>query len=585
MLVSVLFSGVLVARSLVLASPVQPPVLAHESISELPDGWALHSEPLEEEILSLRVALRKSSDKILDIAQAVSNPNASQYGRHLSAAELREITDSDDSVACNAVQQWLQSHSIEDTTCDNGYVRFTTSVSNANRVLKSKFDYYQLDDNVPALRTKAYHLPQALVEHVDFVFPTVHFMSSGRKNRRHIEVRQHGIPTGPVTCGNSICPQNLTSRYNITYYPKDGSSGSKIGITGFIDNFPNQTDVNAFLRAHGMQKTRAANYSVQVIKDGPTKIPVSSALTVEPILDLDYSLAFTGPIPATFYTTGGKGVLLNQPGNKPAPANESLNEPYLDFFEALLAENSPPQVISISYSDDEQSVPIKYAQKVCNLIAQAAARGITVIGSSGDGGAAGTGSSNCIGPDGKHRLIPTFPSSCPWITSVGAVAPYGGPASYSSGGFSNYFSTPSWQTAATAGFIKELNGSHAGVYNASGRGIPDVSLLGDDYLIQVGGYNQTAKGTSASTPVFAAMIALLNDLRLRAGKPVLGHLNPLLYSEKFGPAFRDVISEFGTSSGCSDGNFVEGGWEALQGWDASTGLGEPDFSKLRSLLV
>ena len=36
-------------------------------------------------------------------------------------------------------------------------------------------------------------------------------------------------------------------------------------------------------------------------------------------------------------------------------------------------------------------------------------------------------------------------------------------------------------------------------------------------------------GTSAATPTVAGMIALANDARLDAGKPVLGFLNPFIY--------------------------------------------------------
>lgn len=155
------------------------------------------------------------------------------------------------------------------------------------------------------------------------------------------------------------------------------------------------------------------------------------------------------------------------------------------------------------------------------------------------------------------------------------------PSDFSGGGFSHVFGVPDWQKAATKQYQKLLGTKHKGFYNASKRGIPDVALLGDDYLIVAGVYESARSGTSASTPVFAAMIALLNDIRLHAGKPVLGHLNPVLYSTHLTRAFTDVVD--GSSDGCSWGNTFEIGFEALKGWDAATGLGTPDFAKLRAL--
>ena len=69
----------------------------------------------------------------------------------------------------------------------------------------------------------------------------------------------------------------------------------------------------------------------------------------------------------------------------------------------------------------------------------------------------------------------------------------------------------------------------------------------------------------------AGIFGLLNDLRAQAGKPSLGFLNPLLYSR--GAALsNDILS--GSNAGCGTGGFA-----ALQGWDAVTGWGSPDFPR------
>ena len=101
-------------------------------------------------------------------------------------------------------------------------------------------------------------------------------------------------------------------------------------------------------------------------------------------------------------------------------------------------------------------------------------------------------------------------------------------------------------------------------------------------------------GTSAAAPVTASIVALLNDARLRAGKPVLGFLNPLLYLGGY-KGFTDITN--GTSDGCNGhdtqtGEPVVGAgvipgahWNATVGWDPVTGFGVPNFGALMQLAL
>merc|ERR1711935_783733 len=76
-------------------------------------------------------------------------------------------------------------------------------------------------------------------------------------------------------------------------------------------------------------------------------------------------------------------------------------------------------------------------------------------------------------------------------------------------------------------------------FDRQGRATPDVSALGEGYQVLVDGQVQMESGTSASTPTFAGYVSLLNEARTRAGKPVMGYLNPFLYQNA--DVMRDVV--------------------------------------------
>lgn len=134
-------------------------------------------------------------------------------------------------------------------------------------------------------------------------------------------------------------------------------------------------------------------------------------------------------------------------------------------------------------------------------------------------------------------------------------------ADFSSGGFSDVFLLPAYQLDAVTGYMKQLGSANASSVNTTGRAYPDVSAQGFHFVVEVDGQPQSFDSTSASGATFAAIIALLNDRLLNAGKPPLGFLNPLLYSKGL-PALNDVVSG-GSSPSCG----VQSGPAVTQGWD------------------
>ncbi|KAJ3879566.1 peptidase S8/S53 domain-containing protein [Lentinula edodes] len=140
------------------------------------------------------------------------------------------------------------------------------------------------------------------------------------------------------------------------------------------------------------------------------------------------------------------------------------------------------------------------------------------------------------------------------------------------------FDRPWYQDRAVNEFLETL-GEHtySDLFNRFGRAYPDVSAQGVNFRVFIGGNPYLISGTSASSPTFAGIVALLNDARLHAGLPPLGFLNPLLY-KRGAEALNDVT--VGNNPGCGTNGF-----NATEGWDPVSGLGTPNFEKLKKIVL
>ncbi|THW67340.1 subtilisin-like protein [Aureobasidium pullulans] len=139
-----------------------------------------------------------------------------------------------------------------------------------------------------------------------------------------------------------------------------------------------------------------------------------------------------------------------------------------------------------------------------------------------------------------------------------AVTRFGSGAS-----FSNHFPIPAYQAPAVDKYIYNIGDLYAGLYNRTSRGYPDVAAQ----VNHDEGNVTTIGGTATSAHTFAAIIALVNDALIAAGKPALGFLNPWIYGRAFA-ALTDIT--IGSSIGCDTPEFP-----AAVGWNAVTGFGTP----------
>eukprot|EP01042_Synura_sphagnicola_P029480 gene29480-biopygen28192 len=151
----------------------------------------------------------------------------------------------------------------------------------------------------------------------------------------------------------------------------------------------------------------------------------------------------------------------------------------------------------------------------------------------------------------------------------------------SGGGMSTVFQSFAQQRAAINQYFQTVATQPYSGYATTGRGYPDISLAGKNYLTFIGGTPYLSSGTSASAPAVAGMITLINAARRAAGRPTVGWLNPALYASN-GSFANDITSG---NNLCTESACCQQGYHAAPGWDPVTGFGSVDFTKLYNLLI
>ena len=224
------------------------------------------------------------------------------------------------------------------------------------------------------------------------------------------------------------------------------------------------------------------------------------------------------------------------------------------------------------YLSDEQASKIDQALMALGL------RGVSIFGSSGDGGSHwsfgrfhGWGKvPRVLNEIGCEYQFPIYPSPSPYVVSVGGTEWKGGDPSNpvmwsgSGGGFSWQFPRPPHQDGPVSAYLASTQGlPPSASFNSSGRAYPDLSAV-------------AVEGTSQSSPTMAGIFTLLTDARLSAGLKPLGPLGPRIWhvAQTFpGAAFEDV-TEGNSKTSCDNG------FPATKGWDPTTGWGRPVWKGL-----
>jgi tripeptidyl-peptidase I len=498
-------------------------------------------------------------------------------------------------------------------------------VKEAERLLDTEYSVFRHQDGSELIRTPQWSLPAHLHKHVDAIQPTNSFfrnaplattwmsspaaaaISNSSLNPNSSAIAQILSATvdpgiAQVCNASRITPDCLRTLYGTKTYTPKVPAKSKIGYCNYLGETTLQSDLDQFTNTF-RSDAQGAKINFELVNGAANQQVLDQATQAkgtdtEANLDGQSIVGITHPIPVIAYNTAGSPPITG--AYAPPAGQPNTNEPYLDWLEFILAKKDEdiPPTISTSYGEDEQSVPKDYATRVCQDFAQLGTRGVTLLFSSGDNGVGSPEAPNAqctIFSDpnqptnGIPNFLPAFPAGCPYVTAVGGTrglgtsgntlsgsfntevaAGYpGGLSKYASGGgFSNYFTRPSWQESVVESYISKISGEvDPGMYNRSGRAYPDLAANGQAYAIYWGGRIISVDGTSASAPTMAAVVALINDDLLASKKSPLGFMNPWLYTTGNG-GFTDITQ--GSAVGCGGKGFP-----AKDGWDAVTGFGTP----------
>lgn len=298
----------------------------------------------------------------------------------------------------------------------------------------------------------------------------------------------------------------VAERYNAKDVPAHGE-GETIGIVGA--GHIRKTDGQSFWQSQGVTRDDAT--TVQCAEK-------PKSVNFEALLDVQWSGGLAPKAAVKFYQS-------------PDVRDSGL---VYAFNEAV--GQGDATVINDSYAHNEAVEPVQVRIAYDRSAMAAAAMGVTIFSSSGD------------------SAQPDTPGTSPFVTAVGGTRRENTVWDGSGTGESSSFDVPAWQKAVLP--------------SAKHRGTSDLSALADDLWAYSEGYSR-AGGTSFSSPLTTGLFATLNSIRTKAGKPRVGWLNQVLYTDaKVQGIFRDIAK--GSS----------GDHQAAVGYDMASGWGEPDIGKL-----
>jgi len=549
--------------------------------------WTRQSrtEPTESHTVTLFVKLAEDAlATCTTFIKDVSHPLSENYGKLWEFEDMKRFANKK---AYHTTKKWLLTrfHKRQLEFAPNmEFISVKADVAQIEQVFGVElfeFQHGQRKDVMIRRPSTDYELPEELVEHVDVI--------DGLTGLPYYQAGQVPLITGsPIALndtkrqGGQVVPQLLWSYYGVHNRKVESPSATQNIFASLGQSF-SPADLVTWqqkfnLPASVVDKTIGPN-DPSACKSNPNNC-VENNLDVQQIT----STAQQGhtsdwSIPAT------------------------VNDIFLYWSQQMAKDPSPPLVNSISYGslgpEDPKNDQRRFNVELCKL----GLRGVTVMAASGDDGVANFQARN---NPGKCGFTPSYPATAPFITAVGATqgpemqqpevmcSSSTGGGITSGGGFSDFFEMPDYQTAAYTAYLQNpsANLPPKNLFNSKGRAYPDVAMLGHNYPIVVGGNTYVGSGTSASSPVFASMVTLLNSLRIGKGKSPLGFLNHAIYHIASDPTlykqvFNDITSGRNNCCAGAQGSATccQYGFTAVAGADPTTGVGSIKFPGAEAYFV
>lgn len=405
-------------------------------------------------------------------------------------------------------------------------------------------------------RTGPIHIPAALQEIVQAVIGLDN-RPVARPHFRRLPNLGGGWLHAAVT-NVTYTPTQLAKLYN---FPTDvNGSGQTIAIVELGGGY-RPTDLSQYFAAIGVSP--APHVSAVSVNGGTNSPSGPNGPDGEVMLDIEVAGAIA---------PGANIVVYFAP---------NTNRGFLSAINAAIHDNvNAPSVVSISWGGPEASWTAQTMNAFDQAFQAAALMGVTVCVAAGDGGSTDGVS------DG--RLHADFPASSPHVIACGGTRLVAQPQTdtvqsevvwndganggATGGGISQFFALPTWQSGAHVPPSGNV-GHHVG------RGLPDIAANADPvtgYQVRVDGSDLVIGGTSAVAPLWAGLIALVNQSLAKS----VGYLNPSIYQQLASRSglFRDI------TAGNNDNTHLGLGYSAAAGCDPCSGWGAVDGSGLVAAL-
>ena len=504
------------------------------------------SESTEGSTFDVLVGLRrKNVAEVKRIVDTASNPTSSEYLAYAGYAEMAALV-APGQHAVQATLAWLHAAGITATIVHPHQDYIHCHAVTPSTLLKatgetSPFRRFRHTDGREVVRMASVSIPTNLVDIIETFTGFSGFPVAEKTTKKKVSLGR-----------GKVNPTVLRQTYSI-------AGGAASGAIQAMAQFQGQNVHDSDLARFCTDYNNGTDCKISKYIGDNNETGVAGS---ESMLDSEYLMSIGGAAETWVYSVQSMDFCGD----------------LMTFASNVTSESTFPHVISISYGVQVKNpCGTDIGNRFTEDIMKMAAMGITVVVASGDQG------SGWQIDDAQNggTLVPCFPSTIEYCVSVGATFWISGTTGEeeatrsfgSGGGFSYDYPAPDYQKATIDGYLASTTIPPC-KYNTTGRGTPDVAMLGESYTIIEQNVTAVVAGTSASTPAFAGIVTLLNSV---CGKP-LGHINPLLYKNP--QMFTDI-----TVGSNAPELLKKNGWKAEKGWDAVTGLGTPAFNIMAEVVA